>query len=134
MKYLNTCIILLTLTLFSAIAFADTTQSRDGDGQKIQGAAFGSIRSASIGTKSFKCFSTASRMSWEIKVTATASTDGVALGSKMFYNESETLTYPLSGSFFQWNNSPTSRSPTLSKVCLRGYSSATQKTANFIGQ
>ena len=39
MKYLNISIIVLTLALFSAMAMADTTLSRDGDGQKIQGAA-----------------------------------------------------------------------------------------------
>lgn len=125
---------MLTLTLFSDMAMADTTQSRDGDGQKIQGAAYGTIRSASVGTKGFKCFSTASRMSWEVKVTATASTDGAALGGKLFYNEVETVTYPTSAAFFQWNNAPTSKSPTITKVCLRAYSSNVQKTANFIGQ
>ena len=122
------------MALFSAMAMADTTQSRDGDGQKIQGAAYGSIRSASIGTKSFKCFSTASRMSWEVKVTATASTDGAIIGAKYFLNGDESVVYPVSSAFFSWQNAPTSKSPTVTKVCLRAYSSNVQKTANFIGQ
>ena len=70
MKYLNICIITLTMTLFSAMAMADTTQSRDGDGQKIQGAAFGYIQSKSLGTKgnTWACFSTATRVSLEVKL------------------------------------------------------------------
>lgn len=133
MKYLNICIIALTLALFSAIAFADTTQSRDGDGQKIQGPSFGVIRSASIGTKGFKCFSAASRMSWELKITS-ASTDAASVGAKYFYNGNETVIYPVTDKFFQWQNSPTSKSPTITSACMRAYSSATLKTVSGIFQ
>ena len=136
MKYLYIAII---ACLFAVPAMADTTQSRDGDGQKIQGAAFGAMRSVSLGAKgnSFACFSTASRMSWEIKVVATALTDGAMLPFLMSYNGSTSVVYPVTTSFFQWQNAPTSKSPTITKVCLRGYSTATTpvaKSAYFIGQ
>lgn len=137
MKYLY---ILIIACLLSAVcAMADTTQSRDGDGQKIQGAAFSSIRSKSLGTKGngFVCFSTATRMSWEIKVVATALTDITPLPFLMSFNGSNSVIYPVSDKFFQWQNAPTSKSPTITSVCLRGYSTATTpvaKSAYFIGQ
>jgi len=127
-------IIAAALCLIASIALADTTQSRDGDGNKIQGAAFGAIKSASIGTKGFKCWSTSSYISWEVKAAATASTSGAGVGFKMFYNGTETTTYPVSDAFFQWQNAPTSRTPTVTKVCLRGYSTATEKTAYGVFQ
>lgn len=120
--------------LLATSAFADTTQSRDGDGNKVQGPAYGTLRSASIGTKGFKCFTTVSKMSWEVKVAATASTDGAGLGFKYFVNGDETTTYPVSDKFFQWQNSPTSKSPTVTKACVRAYSSATLKTASGLFQ
>lgn len=131
MKYLN--IFITICLLFATSAFADTTQSRDGDGQKIQGPSFGSIRSESIGTKGFKCFSTASRMSWEVKLTS-SSTDAASVGAKYFLNGNETAVYPISDKFFQWQNAPTSKAPTVTKACLRAYSSATLKTASGIFQ
>lgn len=126
--------IICVLFCFVLFANADTTQSRDGDGQKIQGPAFGSIRYADIGTKGFKCFSTASKMSWEVKITSAASTDASSLGFKYFLNGDESVTYPVSDKFFQWQNAPVSKSPTISKVCLRPYSSATLKRASGIFQ
>lgn len=113
-------------------AFADTTQSRDGEGQKIQGASFGSIRSSSIGTKGFKCWSTATKIAWEVKVTS--GTDATLIGFKYFINNDESVTYPVSDKFFQWQNAPTSKVPTVTKACIRGYSSAVNKTANGIFQ
>lgn len=139
MKYLNIFIIILTLALFSAIAFADTTQSRDGDGNKIQGGAFGFVKSKSLGIKgnTFTCFTTASLMSWEVKVVATTTTDSAMLPFLMYYNASSTTPYPITDKFFQWQNAPTSKSPTVGKVCLVGYSSVgsrVAKTAYLIGQ
>lgn len=125
--FLIVCVMLLCNS-----AFADTTQSRDGEGQKIQGASFGSIRSASIGTKGFKCFSTASKIAWEFKVTS--GTDSTLIGYKYFYNNDESVTFPISDKMFQWQNAPTSKSPTITKACIRGYSSAVSKTAHGIFQ
>lgn len=119
--------LIAALLLLATSAFADTTQSRDGDGQKIQGPSYGSLRSASIGTKGFKCFSTTSRMSWEVKVTN--GTDATAISFKYFINGDESVSYPVSSAFFQWQNAPTSKSPTVTKACIRAYSSATAKTA-----
>lgn len=139
MRYLNICIIALTLSLFSAIAFADTTQSRDGDGNKIQGAAFGFVKSKSLGTKgnTFTCWTTSSLMSWEVRVVATTTTDNAMLPFLMYHNSSSTTPYPITDKFFQWQNSPVSKSPTILKVCLKGYSTATTpvpKTGYLIGQ
>jgi len=120
---------IFVLLIFSSSALCDVTQSRDAEGSKIQGESYGAIRSASVGTKGFTCFSTSVYVAWKLKVAATASTDGAAIGFKMFYNESEAKTYPVSAEFFQWNNSPISRTRTINKVCLRSYSSVTQKTA-----
>lgn len=131
MKYL---ILLMSTLLLPLAALADTSQSRDGEGNKIQGAAYNAIRSISLGTKGFGCMSTVNRIAWEVKVVGTATTDGVALGSKLFYNEVETVTYPLSGAFFQWQNAPVSKSPVILKVCQRAYSSATLKTMHGIFQ
>jgi hypothetical protein len=124
MKYLIICII---ACLFTVPAFADTTQSRDGDGQKIQGKAYGSIRSKSLGTKgnTFACFSTLNKTSWQIKVVATTTTDNAMLPFLFYYNSDSSVTYPITGSFEQWQNAPTSKSPTISRVCLKGYSTAT---------
>lgn len=133
-KYLNICIIAFTIMLFSAMAMADTTQSRDGDGQKIQGAAYGSIQSKSLGTKGFVCFSTATKMSWELKVSATTLTDSSAIAFKYFINSDETKVYPVTDKFFSWQNAPTSKSPTVTKACLRIYSSSVLKTAYGVFQ
>lgn len=119
---------------FVGILHADTTLSRDGNGQNIQGAAFGSIKSKSLGTKGFACFSTTSKLSWEVKVSASTLTDSAALAFKYFINGSETEVYPMTDKFFQWQNAPTSKSPTITKACLRCYSSATEKTAYGIFQ
>lgn len=131
MKYLNICIFIL---LLAVPAMADTTQSRDGDGQKIQGPAFGYIQSKSLGTKGFVCFSTASRMSWELRASATTLTDSSAIPFKYFINGDETKVYPITDKFFQWQNAPTSKSPTVTKACMRSYSSATAKTAYGVFQ
>lgn len=130
MRYKHLHIAIIACIVFATSAFADTTQSRDGEGQKIQGAAYGAIRSASIGTKGFKCFSTTSRMAWEVNVTATAGTDAATLAYKYFINGDETVTYPMAKAFFQWQNAPTSKSPNVTKACVRKYSSATNGTAN----
>lgn len=114
------------------VAFADTTLSRDGEGQKIQGASYVTFRSASIGTKGFKCFSTVSRVAWELKTTN--GTDATSLSFKYFFNGDESISYPVSTAFAQWQNSPTSKSPTVTKACVRAYSSAVQKTAHGIFQ
>lgn len=124
----------IAFVAFASVAFADTTQSRDGDGQKMQGGAFGAIRSKSVGTKGFACFSTLNRIAWNVKVAATISTDGSGLGFKMFYNGNESITFPISDSFAQYQNAPVSKSPTISSVCLRAYSSATAKTASGLFQ
>lgn len=131
---MKTLLITILVLAFSVPCFADTTQSRDGDGQKMQGGAFSTIRSDSIGTKGFKCYSTLNRLAWMVKVTTTASTDGVGVGFKMFYNANEAVTFPMSDSFAQWMNSPVSKSPTITSVCLRGYSSATAKTSSILLQ
>ena len=125
-------LIIICLLLLCNSAFADTTQSRDGEGQKIQGASFGSIRSVSIGTKGYKCWSTATKLSWELKVTN--GTDAAAIGYKYFINNDETVYYPVSDKFFQWQNAPTSKVPTVIKACIRGYSSSTAKTAHGVFQ
>jgi len=122
------------ILMLPTLCFADTTMSRDGDGTKISAPAFGSIRSVSVGTKGFKCWSTATMSSWELKVAATDSTDGAAIGFKYFINGSESVTYPVSDKFFQWQNSPATRVPTITKACLRVYSSATMKTAYGVFQ
>ena len=127
-------VLLLTFLLFTATAFADTTQSRDGDGQKIQGAAYGYIQSKSLGTKGFACFSTASRMAWELRASATTLTDSTMLPFKYFINGSETKVYPVTTAFFTWQNSPTSKSPTVTKACMRAYSSQTEKTGYGVFQ
>lgn len=129
MKYLNMLIICLTFSLFSCIAFADTTMSRDGDGQKIQGPAYGVINSVAVGGGGYHCFATTSKIAWEVKVVASTTTDGANLPFKMFYNGDESNVYPVTDKFYQWQNSPTSKTPTISSVCLRPYSSATLKTA-----
>lgn len=116
------------------MAIADTTQSRDGDGQKIQGPAFGYIQSKSLGTKGFACFSTSTRVSWELRASATTLTDSTTVPFKYFTNDSEIAVYPVTDKFFTWQNSPTSKSPTVTKACMRAYSSATLKTAYGIFQ
>lgn len=131
--------IIAIMLLVGTSAFADTSQSRDGEGNKIQGAAFGFVKSKSLGTKgnTFTCFTTSSLMSWEVKVVATTTTDNAVLPYLMAYNVTTGTTYPLTKEFFQWQNSPTSKSPTVLKVCLKGYSTATTpvpKTAYLIGQ
>lgn len=133
MKYaiLATIFTILALCCWALDAKADTTLSHDGEGLKIQGASFGTIRSASLGTKGFHCYSTASRIAWEVKVTAP---DGSALGFKMFYNGVESVTYPVSDKFFQFQNSPISKTPTITSVCQRAYSSATIKTGSGVFQ
>lgn len=131
MKY--SYILIIACLLFAIPALSDTTQSRDGDGQKMQGGAFGTIRSASGGTKGFKCWSTANRISWEIKAVASNSTTGASVGYKMFYNGNESLNYPVSDKFFQWNNSPSSKAPTITSVCQRAYSSAATTGTTFYG-
>lgn len=122
-------IIALIIIAFALPAMADTTMSRDAEGTKVQGASFATIRTASVGTKGFKCFSTATKLAWEVKVVSTATTDGAPLGFKLFYNGSESTTYPVSTAFMQWNNSPAAMTRTITSVCLRAYSSATPKTA-----
>jgi len=126
--------ITLTFMLFSGIAFADTTLTRDGEGMKISAPAFATIRSTSIGTKGFACFSTATKIAWELKVVATATTSGAGVGFKMFYNGLETALYDIDDKFFQFQNAPVSKTPNITKVCARGYSTATIKKANFVGQ
>jgi len=113
------------------MAMADTTLSRDGDGLKHTGYAFNTIRSKSLGAKgnTFACFSTLLHMSWEIKVVATATTDNTTLPFLMYYNNDSSVLYPVTTSFAQWQNAPTSKSPTVVKVCLRGYSTATTPVA-----
>lgn len=122
-------LITLILLAFALPAMADTTMSRDAEGAKIQGASYTTIRTASIGTKGFKCFSTATKLAWEVKAVATATTDGAGVGFKLFYNGSESIAYPVSAAFMQWNNSPVAQTRTITSVCLRGYSTATAKTA-----
>lgn len=118
-------------SLLASIAMADTTLSRDGDGLKVQGAAYGSIRSASVGTKGFKCFSTLTKSAWEVKI---VDSSGNSLPAKYFYNGNESVDYPFTTAFFQFQNSPVSQSPTISKACMRKYSTATEGTAKGIFQ
>jgi len=128
---------ILIIILYLAIAvpaISDSIQSKDFDGQKIQGGAFNTIRSASLGTKGFKCFSTLGRLSWELRVVATSTTNGATIGFKMFYNGNESMTYPISDKFFQWMNSPVARYPNITSVCQRAYSSATPVTGYGIFQ
>lgn len=135
MKYLNICIITLTIGLFSAMAMADTTLSRDGDGLKHSGHAFGSVQSKLIGTGTgFVCFTTLNKMSWEVKVSATVPTDSSTLPFLMTLNTTTSASYPLTIAFAQFQNAPTSKSPTVSKVCLRGYSTSVSKTAFMVSQ
>ena len=131
---MKTLLIAIFMFVFSVPCFADTTLSRDGDGQKMQSGAFSVIISASLGTKGFKCYSALGKISWWLKTTATATTDGSGVGFKMFYNGSETLTFPVSDMFGQWMNSPVSKAPTITSVCLRAYSTATLKTAHGLFQ
>lgn len=130
MKYL----LFFILLIFTSTCFADTTLSRDGEGLKMHNAAYGSIRSLSVGTKGFACFSTLNKIAWEVKLAATSSVDGAGVGFKMFYNENELTNFPVSGSFFQHQNSPVSKSPTINKVCLRAYSTSVLKTAYGVFQ
>lgn len=131
MRYIIICII---ACLFAVPATADTEQSRDYGGQKLQGGAFGAIRSEAIGTKGFKCFSTVGRVAWNVKVSDSASTDGGGIGFKMFYNANEAVTFPIADSFAQYMNSPVAKSPQITSVCLRGYSTAVQKRATGLFQ
>lgn len=134
MKKFSTFCVFIACVLFTFSANADTTLSRDGEGAKVQGAAFGTLRSASIGTKGFKCFSTVSRSSWTLKVVSASTTDGAGLGFKMFYNGIESAVFDVNDDFFQFQNAPTSKSPTLTSVCMRGYSTPTLKKANAVLQ
>lgn len=130
-------LIVAVAILFSgAVVLADTSLSRDGEGTKISGWAPAVVKTASIGTKGFKCFSTVSRIGWEVKVTETDTTDAAMIPFKysVIVSATETAGYPVSTAFFQWMNSPLSRVPTITKVCLRSYSSATEKTAYGIFQ
>jgi len=120
--------------LFAVPAMADTEQSRDYGGQKVQGGAFGSIQSAAIGTKGFKCFSTLNRVAWNVKVSDSVTTDGSGIGFKMFYNGNETVTFPVSDSFAQYMNSPVAKSPQITSVCLRAYSTNVIKRATGLFQ
>lgn len=125
--------------MFSLCAIADTTLSRDGEGLKHSGFAFSTIRSKSLGLKgnTFACFSTLSRMSWEIKVVATTTTDNAMLPFLMYYNNDSSVLYPVTNAFSQWQNAPISKSPTITHVCLKGYSTATiavPKTAFMVAQ
>lgn len=127
-------LITLILLVFALPAMADTTMSRDGEGAKIQGASYATIRTASIGTKGFKCFSTLTKMAWELKTVATATTTGAGVGFKLFYNGNESVTYPVSDAFMQWNNSPAAQTRNITSVCQRAYSTQTLKTATGIFQ
>lgn len=114
-------------------AFADTTQSRDGQGQKMQGGSFGVMKTYTSVTKGFKCWSTANSISWEIKAVPGNSTTAASVGFKMFYNGNESVVYPISDKFFQWNNSPTQGNPTLTSVCQRAYSTGNNNRTKFYG-
>jgi hypothetical protein len=127
-------LIVLFTFAFAATCFADTEQSRDYGGQKVQGGAYGSMRSANIGTKGFKCFTTLNRVAWNIKVSDSATTDGSGIGFKMFYNGNENVTFPISDSFAQYMNSPVAKLPTITSVCLRGYSTSVIKRATGLFQ
>jgi hypothetical protein len=124
-------LILIASLLIVTSALADTTLSRDGEGLKIQGGAFATLRSTSVGTKGFACFSTLTKTSWEIKV---ADATGTISPFKMFYNGIEFNSFPVTDRFFQFQNAPSTKSPTLSKVCLRAYSSQSVKIAHGVFQ
>lgn len=126
-----TALAILFFCSFLLKSFADTTLSHDNEGLKHSQPAYGLIRSATLGTKGFKCFSTLTKISWEVKATLV---DGNTVPFKYFLNENETLVYPVTDKFFQFQNSPISKTPTVSKVCLRAYSSSSSKTANGIFQ
>jgi hypothetical protein len=131
MKYLY---IVIIACLFAVPVLADTTQSRDGDGQKIQGMSFGTVQSKLIGTGTgFVCFTTVSKMSWQVKIAATVPTNSATLPFMVALNSTANAAYPVTDKFEQWQNAPTSKSPTVLKVCLRGYSSVS-KTAFMVSQ
>ena len=128
MKTIITIILVLALAV-PALATGPTL-IRDGEGQKIQALGLNTIRTASIGTKGFKCFSTASKLGWYVNAVATV--DGTNVPFKYFINGSETLTFTTTAAFEDWQSTPSL--PTKTSVCLRGYSSATAKTAVGIFQ
>jgi len=133
-KTLFKCFLIITTLIVGAnYAIADTTQSRDGDGQKIQGPAYGSIQSVSLGTKGFYCFATTSKMAWLLKATV----NNAAVAFKYFINGVESAVYPVTTDkpeFFQWQNAPKSQSPTVTSACMRAYSSASITTATGMFQ
>ena len=140
-KYILICIFILSCTY---AAFADTTMTRDGEGQKVQQFCPSVIRSAVVGTKGFKCFSSANYIAYMVKIVLTTDTgddttlpgNGTNRGFKLFYNGDESKTFPISILFdyVLWNNSPTSGTRNATSVCLRAYSSASLKTAHGLFQ
>jgi hypothetical protein len=135
-KYLIICIFILSCCSY---VFADTSMTRDGEGQKVQQFCPSVIRSKVVGTKGFACFSTSQYIAFMVKVSLPATTgddttlpgNGSNRGFKLFYNGDESQFYPYSilFDFVQWNNSPTANTRKITSVCLRAYSSATIKTA-----
>lgn len=121
---------ILALAMSATAMAVGPTLIRDGEGQKIQGLGLNTIRTASIGTKGFKCFSTATKIGWRVNAVVTA--DGTNVPYKYFLNGSEALAFATTAAFEDWQSTPSL--PTKTSVCLRGYSSASSKTAYGIFQ